>query len=321
LTITGTSGSLTHATTVTLTVNAAAGTGTGTLAASPLSLTFNYRMGGRMPSSRTLAITSTGGSTPFTATESDPWLTITPTSGKSTPGNIQASVNPAGMAPGTYGGQINVSAPNRTTTTVAVTLSITSGSGGGGGTSGGMFAQTYMYDPTQSGALAAAWVDNLGTTPHSTSDPLNQGLVLAKNATAPAGSLTGAVITNVQSSLTELGYDYRDGGQCTATSPRFVVVTTGGTHVVQGCNKVTVPAPTKGWSRVRFNLTDSMQTSPVILPGDSVSSITLVLDQGPVTGSSAAGGLAIIDNIDVNGTFAGKGTTSTPAPAPTPRDD
>jgi hypothetical protein len=302
----------------TVTVNPS--TGTGTLAATPSSLSFNYQVGGTLPRHQTLAITSNGGSTSYTAKETDPWLSITPNSGTGTPSSIRASVNPTGMAAGSYGAQINITPQNGKTITVTVALTIT-GSGGGGGTSGGMFAQTYMYDPTQSGALASAWVDNLGTTPHSTSDPLNQGLVLAKNATAPAGSLTGAVITNVPGSLTELGFDYRDGGQCTATSPRFVVVTTGGTHVVQGCNKVTVPAPTKGWSRVRFNLTDSMQTSPVILPGDSVSSITLVLDQGPGTGSSAAGGLAIIDNIDVNGTFVGKGTTPTPTPTPTPRDD
>jgi hypothetical protein len=182
-----------------------------------------------------------------------------------------------------------------------------------------MFAQTYMYDPTQSGGLAAAWVDNLGTTPHNTSDPRNQGLVLAKNATAPSGSLTGAVITNVQGSLTELGFDYRDGGQCTATSPRFVVVTaTSGTHVVGGCSKGTITAaPTMGWKRVRFKLTDSsIQTSPSILPGDSVSSITLVMDQGPETGSSAAGGLVVIDNIEVNGTLVGKGSSTS-----TSRDD
>ena len=315
LTITGTSGSLTHSTTVSLTVNPA--TTSGTLTASPAALTFNYQMGGRTPSSRTLAISSTGGSTSFTALETDPWLSITPAIGGSTPADIRASVNPAGMAPGTYGAQINISAPNRKTTTVLVTLNITSGSGGG--TPGGMFAQTYMYDPTQSGGLAAAWVDNLGTTPHNASDPRNQGLVLAKNATAPSGSLTGAVITNVQGSLTELGFDYRDGGQCTATSPRFVVVTaSSGTHVVGGCSKGTITAaPTMGWKRVRFKLTDSsIQTSPSILPGDSVSSITLVMDQGPETGSSAAGGLVVIDNIEVNGTLVGKGSSTS-----TSRDD
>src|SRR6267143_1723033 len=140
LTITGTSGSLTHSTPVSLTVNPA--TTSGTLTASPASLTFNYQMGGRTPSSRTLAISSTGGSTSFTASETDPWLSITPTSGGSTPADSRTSVNPAGMAPGTYGAQINRSAPNRKTTTVLVTLNITSGSGGG--TPGGMFAQTYM---------------------------------------------------------------------------------------------------------------------------------------------------------------------------------
>jgi hypothetical protein len=321
LTVTGTGTPATM--TAKVTVNSS--TGTGTLAATPSSLAFTYRMGGTVPRRQTLAIASTSGPTSYSATETDPWLSITPTSGN-TPGSLRASINPAGMAAGTYGAQINISTPNGMTVSVPVSLTITSGSGGGGGTSGGMSAQAYMYDPTQSGALAAAWVDNLGTTPHNTSDPLNQGLVLAKDATAPTGSLTGAVITNVQGSLTELGFDYRAGGQCTSTSPRFLVVISGVTHVVQGCSAVTTAAPMmKGWNRVRFNLADTGQTSPPITPGQQVSSITLVLDQGPGT-ASAAGGLVVIDNIDVNGTFVGKGTTATttpppPTPPPTPRDD
>src|SRR5882672_7108138 len=109
VTITGKSGTLSHTTTVGLTVSTA-GSGTGTLTSTPTSLSFNYQMGGRLPSSRTLSITSTGGSTSYTAKETDPWLSINPTSGSGTPGSIRASVNPAGMAVGSYGAQINITA-------------------------------------------------------------------------------------------------------------------------------------------------------------------------------------------------------------------
>jgi hypothetical protein len=166
-----------------------------------------------------------------------------------------------------------------------------------------MTAQPYANDPNSSGTVASIWIDRLGMpTGTQSHDP---GLLLSKNATAPSGTWAGATIRNVSGSLTELGYDYRDGGQCTDMSPRFIVVTTDNmTHVVGGCSKGTVTAAgMTGWKRVRFNLADTSQTSPAITAGETVSSITLVLDLGPEAGSTAAGGLVVIDNIDVNGTF------------------
>ena len=216
-------------------------------------------------------------------------------------------MNPAGMAAGTYGAQINITAANGKTATVNVALIITSGScdDGCGGNTGTPYAAPFVSDPNSPGTLSAQWVNLLGMPTNNSNG--NPGLVLSMDVSAPQGSQTGATITNVQGPLTELGFDYREGGQCTATSPRFIVVTTDSvTHTVGGCSKGTMTTPMMGWTRVRFNLTDQAQTSPVILPGDSVSSITLVMDQGPETGSSSAGGLVVIDNIDVNGTFVAK---------------
>jgi hypothetical protein len=286
----------------TLTVNPAP-TGTGTLASTPSSLSFNYQMGGRLPSSRTLSITSTGGSTSYTAKETDPWLSISPTSG-GTPGSIRVSVNPAGMAAGSYGAQINITAQNGKTITVTVALIIAPSSGGG--TSGGMFAQPYMSD-TQSGTLAAAWVDNLGASPLSTTDPRNRGLVLAKSASASASAWAGAAIQNVTGmSLTELGFDFRASIQCSADSVHFLVVTTDTMpHTIGGCtSSPTTPpssAPT-GWMRLRFN--PNQASPPITSP---VQSISIVLDKG----STSTGSIAVIDNIEVNGVPVGKGTTST----------
>jgi hypothetical protein len=234
------------------------------------------------------------------------------------------SVNPTNMSAGSYSGMVHLTASGSNNSNVPITLNITSqrGCGNGcGGSSKSMYAEPYVNDPSSSGTLAALWVDRLGIPTDKQMSTLDQGLVLSKSATAPTGSQTGALIKNVQGSLTELGFDYRDNGQCTATSPRFVVVTTDSvTHVVGGCSKGTITAaPAMGWKRVRFKLTDSaIQTSPAILPGDSVSSITLVMDQGPETGPTAAGGLVVIDNIDINGSFVGKGQA---APTYTHRDD
>jgi hypothetical protein len=63
-----------------------------------------------------------------------------------------------------------------------------------------------------------------------------------------------------------------------------------------------------GWKRVRFDMSATAQT---FVPGDTITSITLMLDYGPESGVTAAGGMVVIDNIDINGTVAGKpsGTT------------
>jgi hypothetical protein len=214
------------------------------------------------------------------------------------------------MSQGTYSGMIMVSASGLKSINVPVTLNVTSGTCvyNCGGTMS-MYAQPYTYDPTYSGTVAALWVDHLGvpTANHSTTgDP---GLVLSKNASPNAtavttGSYAGAYIRNVSGSLTELGYDYREGGQCTATSPHFVLVVPSGTHTL-GCSTGTSTAgPVKGWIRVRFDL-----AKLGLLPGDTVTSLKLVLDYGPESGATAAGGMVVIDNIDVNGKFVGKQST------------
>jgi len=298
----------------TLTVNPAVTT-TGVLTASPSSLSFNYQMGGSSPSARTLAITSTGGSSSFTATETDPWLSIAPKSGTSTPASITASVNPAGMAPGSYGAQINVTA-NGKTLTVPVALIITAASGGdgGGGTPGNMTAQPFVSD-TQSGALAASWVDNLGTSPHDGSDPRNRALVLSKGASASTNSWAGANIQNVTGmSLTELGFDFRAAIQCSTDSVHFLITTTDGTqHTLGGCTSSAATAQSTtpaGWMRLRF---DPSKATPPISPTDHVQSISLALDKGSI---------AVIDNIYINNAFTGKGSSTSYSTSPSrSRDD
>lgn len=267
-----------------------------------------------MPLSQKLTLGTNGGSLSYSASSSGgPWLTASPTGGTA-PGTMMVSANPANMSAGSYSGMIQLSASGGNSSTVHVTLNIASAGStcddDCGGNRRSMHAAPFVHDPSSSGTLTAQWVDLLGMPKGSGSSTGDPGLVLSKDATAPTGTQTGATINNVEGPLTELGFDYREGGQCTATSPRFVVVTTDSvTHIVGGCGKGTITAaPVIGWKRVRFNLSESAQTSPIILPGDSVSSITLVMDQGPETGTSAAGGLVVIDNIDVNGTFVGKGS-------------
>jgi hypothetical protein len=311
VTVTGTSGSLSHSTSVNITVSSS--TTSSALTAAPTALSFKYA-GGSLPASQKLTVSDASEAVSFSASASGgSWLSVSPGSG-TTSGSVMVSVNPSRMSAGTYTGSIQLSASGATGASVPVTLSITSstcsddcgGGGGGGGSTGTITAQPYVYDPNSSGAVTAVWIDRLGMLTNNQSTTHDPGLILSKNAGAPSGTLAGATIHNFTGSLTELGFDYRSGGQCTMTSPRFIVVTTDNiTHVVGGCSKGTVTAaPMAGWNRVRFNLAETSQANPAITPGETVSSITLVLDLGPEAGASAAGGLVVIDNIYINNTYA-----------------
>jgi len=232
------------------------------------------------------------------------------------------------MSSGTYSGTIQVRADDVGGKTVPVTLIVTASAcvTNCSGTGTAIYAAPYVYDPTSSGGLYAQWIDHIGVPTGNPTSPFDPGLELSKNATSPTGSFTGAYIRNIQAGSpipTEVGFDYREGGQCTTTSPRVeIVASMSGKHVL-GCSTGTITTPTMGtgttavpimgWKRVRFNMSAMAQAALGFVPGDTITSITLIQDQAPdpaVQGS--AGGLVIIDNIDINGTFAGKGSyTST----------
>jgi hypothetical protein len=192
-----------------------------------------------------------------------------------------------------------------------------------GAAAGGLSAQAYVSDPMQSGALAAAWVDNLGSSPHNSSDPRNQGLVISASPLAPSGAMAGVVIQNVTGmSLTGLGLDLNAGIQCGANAPQFVVVTADNvTHTVGGCTSSTTSiaaaaaaqtATATGWTHLQF---DPMSAVPPINPADHVQSISVVLGKGAnqnaPTSTQTTGSVVVIDNIQINGMTVGKGKTVT----------
>ena len=104
---------------VTLTVNAAA-----KLTSTPATLTFNYQIGGTAPAAQSFAVSASGNvAVNFTATSPGNWLQVSPPSG-TTPASVLVTANPAGLAAGTYGGTINVTAPGVNSAPVAVTLTV-----------------------------------------------------------------------------------------------------------------------------------------------------------------------------------------------------
>ena len=274
-------------------------TSSASLIANPSALSFTYRTSAGAPrESRSVRVSSKGAPLSFTASHSGgSWLRVSPTTG-TTPATLRVSVNPLGMPPGSYTDTIVLSAPGATGTSVGVTLTIGSADGNG---ASDLYVQPYTYDPAQSGAVTAQWINGLGVSPASGTDASDLGLLLAKNATAPQEAHAGAVIQNAQGlTLTQLGFDVSDSGQCTATSPRFVVVTTDDVmHIVGGCAKGTAqPVPSVGWRRVHLDPSKPEQASPPITPGQQVKSIAVVLD--------AAGGLVVLDNISVSGVIVRK---------------
>ena len=127
------------------------------------------------------------------------------------------------------------------------------------------------------------------------------------NVVAAGAELRG--IAGIQ--LTDIGYDIRKhggydsplGSHCGAGAPRFNVVTNFGTHFI-GCAS---PPPVSqvmgmGWTRLAWSPAAAF---PPIIPGSVVQTIDIVFDEGTDTGPDYFG-LAILDNIMVNGVSVGR---------------
>ena len=289
---------------VTLTVSGAGGG--GTLSTMPRSLRFTGRMNGSNPHPQSLHVTSTGSVHSFTTKEyGATWLTVTPAAG-ATPGTLTVSVDTADLVPGHYAAVIGVSAPGATSKFVPVMLTVQSGDGGGedggGETDDSNFmAAAYTDDPGNTGGVAAQWVSGAGVPSNNPNDPTNEGLLLTNNVPSSSKARAGALITNVQGiNPTALGFDIRQASLCSAHGPYFIVQTQDGVnHTVGGCNTRNIqPAPAAGWTRFRFN---PAQASPPIGPGETVKSISLMMDQGPDKNS----GHAVLDNLNINDKFIG----------------
>jgi uncharacterized protein (TIGR03437 family) len=80
------------------------------LRVSPTYLQFNYILGDPAPAAQSLRVDSSGAALTFNVTANSPWITTFTQSG-TTPAAMDVKVNPAGLAAGTYRGQIVVTTP------------------------------------------------------------------------------------------------------------------------------------------------------------------------------------------------------------------
>jgi len=198
------------------------------------------------------------------------------------------------------------------------------------------------FDPVNTFLVQAQWLNGIGcptnakisadgstVTSHytdpacttgDTSDNTNQGLLLAKTGPTPNYASAVADIKGVTGPITELGYDVRKpisavtpmGSHCGAGAPRFDVTTTTASYFI-GCNSppAVQTGTGNGWIRLRWGVAGVVlgynASTGVLEPiTGNVKSIQIVFDEGQDTGPDFFG-LAVLDNIDVNGTLVGQG--------------
>jgi len=204
----------------------------------------------------------------------------------------------------------------------------------------------FEFDPNHTSLVRAFWMRGIGCptnatavdffgVPTAVTDPAcmtgdpkdspgkNKGLLLVKTGpSVPNFASAGAVLNGVKGiMLTELGYDIRKGtaagspvgSHCGAGAPRFNVVLTsdppGTVHFV-ACNSppAMVAGVSAAWLRLRWGAAELAAAFPPIVAGSEVSSITIIFDEGTdFSGGPDMFGLAVLDNIDVNGTLVGRG--------------
>jgi len=200
--------------------------------------------------------------------------------------------------------------------------------------------EPHEFDPAHSFLVQAAWLGGIGCPTNAsyaaypatnanatytacpsgdTKDKHNEGLILDKTGPTNNNASATADLKDVKdTALTELGYDIRKptsstdprGSHCGAGAPRFNVVTSDGvTHFI-GCNSppAVLAGSSNAWIRLRWGAAELLAAFPSILSGSIASSISIIFDEGTDTGPDNFG-MAVLDNIDVNGTLAGKGPT------------
>jgi len=189
--------------------------------------------------------------------------------------------------------------------------------------------------PAGSRIVTSAWLggmglpdnggQNVGSEPKDNpnkQDP-HLGLLLSKNGTTADCSAAEAEITGVEGITVNaefhLGFDYRNGGHCGAGAPRFDVSYrqpdgTDGSSFVGGCSNdhqpTGAPQDPAQWTRVRFETSDQTESFPPIPQGSRIKSISIAFDEGTDTANNDTEGvgLAVLDNIDINGRLITRGT-------------
>jgi hypothetical protein len=164
----------------------------------------------------------------------------------------------------------------------------------------------FEYDPDNACDITAQWQ--------------NGTIVLAKNCTTATNAAAGVdIISPLEgqsvSGLTELNFDYQNGGHCGAGAPRFNVIVDGNTYFL-GCAGGLQTDLGNGWTHVEFGPAEL--TAAGIPATGTLEDLLIIFDEGTDTqtgGTIGTAGKVVIDNVSVNGEVVGS------AAQPTSKDD
>ena len=147
------------------------------------------------------------------------------------------------------------------------------------------------------------WVNSVGNPAPSLF--LQKGCPTATIAAAGADIIAPSVEDQPVSSLTELNFDYMNGGHCGAGAPRYNVVVDGNTYFL-GCTQGTQTPAGNNWTHVVF--TPAQFAAAGIPTTGTIDDIYLIFDEGtdtPTGGTIGTAGQVYLDNFSVNGVVVG----------------
>jgi hypothetical protein len=159
-------------------------------------------------------------------------------------------------------------------------------------------------------------------------DKGNEGLLLAKTGPTDNNAEPFAELKNLKGlPITELGYDLRKSGSstdlrgstCSVQAPMFQLQTKAGDVYYIGCQAPPPDSETPGDGYIRLRWGGSAPLMAYLngatltdISGMSFEKVFIVFQDGytgPTTADQSKFGLAVLDNIDVNGTLVGEGPT------------
>lgn len=216
----------------------------GSVTATPNSLSFNFQSGGSTPQAQVVQITSASGSSPVNFTVSTTtqngvsWLS-TNFSSSATPANLQVSVTPGTLQPGSYTGSVVITPTGGSPVTVPVTFTV----------------QGLPTVTTSVTSLPLSYTSG-GTAPTGTIAVTGSAASLAFTATAassscgswltvtPTSGNTGTGGTSVQVGINPSVLNSLTAGTCNGTVTIAGTSGAGGSTTVNVSLTVTAPLPT-----------------------------------------------------------------------------
>ena len=183
------------------------------------------------------------------------------------------------------------------------------------------------YAPYPATTSTSSYTDPACTT-GDPKDKQNEGLLLAKTGPTDNNAEPFAELKNLKGvAITELGYDLRKtgstsdlrGSTCSVQAPMFQLQTKAGDVYYIGCQS---PPPDSqvagdGYLRLRWGAGGTLTAylngvTPTNISGMAFDKVFIVFQDGytgPTTADQSKFGLAVLDNIDVNGVLVGEGPT------------